>query len=142
MVAPSDLYEFDTPYVKVLADPLTQCLSIRWKNYAPSGTYRSMLDTAVDLIRERGLRYFLSDQRRRGAILHADEVWLAMDWVPRMARTGLERAAIVQSADVFNSVAIDRVVGTVQPGIVFPIRLFNTPEEAEAWLYSPADVTS
>ena len=94
---------------------------------------------AIDLIEQHRLRYFLTDQRRRGAILHTDETWLAMDWAPRMARSGLERAAIVQSPDMFNSTAIDRVVGTVRPTIPFPVRFFTTTDEAEAWLYDTAD---
>jgi hypothetical protein len=105
--------ERDAPYVNVLVEPHEQVITIRWKNYAPSGTYRATLDLAVDLINEHQLRYFLTDQRRRGAILHEDEVWLTTDWAPRMARAGLERAAIVQSPD-----------------------FFKTMEEARAWLMS------
>ena len=132
--------EHDAPYVNVLTDPGRGSITVRWKNYAPSGTYRATLDLAVELINKHRLRYFLTDQRRRGAILHDDEVWLATDWSPRMARTALERAAIVQSADFFNHSVIDRVVRAVLPVIPFPIKYFKTLEEAEAWIHSPSDV--
>ena len=78
----------DAPYVTVVADPAQGIITIQWKNYAPSGTYRSTLNMAVELIERHSLRYFLTDQRRRGAILHEDEVWLISDWAPRMARAG------------------------------------------------------
>ncbi len=133
-------FEHDAPYVNVITDPVRGSIVIRWKNYAPSGTYRTTLDLAVELINKHRLRYFLTDQRRRGAILHDDEMWLATDWSPRMARTGLERAAIVQSADFFNYTVIDRVVRTVLPAIPFPIKYFKTMEEAEEWIYSANDV--
>ena len=76
------------------------------------------------------------------AILHTDEHWLATDWSPRMARTTLQRAAIVQSADFFNHTVIDRVVRTVLPVIPFPIKYFASLEEAEAWLHSASEVTA
>lgn len=126
--------EHDAPYVHVLVEPGDGIITIRWKNYAPSGTYRATLNMAVDLILEHRLRYFLTDQRRRGAILHDDEVWLASDWAPRMAKAGLERAAIVQSPDFFNRTAIARVVETVLPTIPYPIMNFQAMEEARAWL--------
>ncbi|HMC98418.1 MAG TPA: hypothetical protein VKG92_12230 [Flavobacteriales bacterium] len=133
--------EHDAPYVNVLAEPARGIITIRWKNYAPSGTYRATLDHAVDLIREHKLRYFLTDQRRRGAILHDDELWLVTDWCPRMAQAGLERAAIVQSADFFNRASIDRVVKTVLPTVSYPIMNFKTLEEAEHWLTNTEEVT-
>ncbi len=132
--------EHDAPYVNVLAEPARGIITIRWKNYAPSGTYRATLNLAVDLIMEHHLRYFLTDQRRRGAILHDDEVWLVTDWAPRMAKAGLERAAIVQSPDFFNRTTIDRVVQTVMPNVPYPIMNFMMIEEAEAWLMSATEV--
>ena len=126
--------EQDAPYVNVRVEPTDRIITIRWKNYAPSGTYRATLNMAVDLILEYRLRYFLTDQRRRGAILHEDEVWLVTDWAPRMARAGLVRSAIVQSPDFFNRTTIERVVKTVLPSVPCPIMNFQSMEEARAWL--------
>ncbi|MEO8589675.1 MAG: hypothetical protein ABI432_09920 [Flavobacteriales bacterium] len=134
MEAQDGTIERDAPYVNVLAKPEQGIITIRWKNYAPSGTYRATLDLAVELIEKHRLRYFLTDQRRRGAILHDDEVWLITDWAPRMARAGLQRAAIVQSPDFFNRTTIERVVQTVLPSVPYPIMNFQTMEEAERWL--------
>lgn len=128
--------EHDAPYVHVLTEIAEGIITVRWKNYAPSGTYRATLNMAVDLINEHELRYFLTDQRRRGAILHEDEIWLVNDWAPRMAKAGLVRAAIVQSPDFFNRTTIDRVVQTVSPSVPYPIRNFKAMEEARAWLMS------
>lgn len=129
-----DVIEHDAPYVHVLAEPDSGIVTIRWKNYAPSGTYRSTLNLAVDLIIAHKLRYFLTDQRRRGAILHDDEIWLMQDWAPRMAATGLARAAIVMSPDFFNRTTIERVAEAVKPKTPYPIMYFKEMEEARAWL--------
>lgn len=126
--------EHDAPYVNVFTEPTNGIITIRWKNYAPSGTYRATLNLAVDLIQQHGLRYFLTDQRRRGAILHDDEVWLMSDWAPRMARAGLLRAAVVQSEDFFNRTTVDRFVQTVLPTIDYPIMNFHNMEDARTWL--------
>ncbi len=140
MEPPTGTIEHDAPYVNVTADPARRVIIIRWKNYAPSGTYRATLDLAVQLIEEHKLRYFLTDQRRRGAILHEDEIWLITDWAPRMAMAGLERAAIVQSPDFFNRTTIERVIQTVLPSVPYPIMNFRTLEEAEHWLMSGEEV--
>lgn len=128
------MIERDAPYVNIRVEPTDRIIIVRWKNYAPSGTYRATLNLAVELILEHQLRFFLTDQRRRGAILHDDEVWLATDWAPRMATAGLERSAIVQSPDFFNHTVIDRVVQTVLPSVPYPILNFQNMEDARAWL--------
>ena len=141
-LATMDQTEHDTPYVNVKAELDHSILSVRWKNYAPSGTYRVTLNLAVEWIERFSLRCFMTDQRRRGAILHDDEVWLVSDWAPRMAMAGLQRAAIVQSPDFFNRTTIDRVVKTVLPSVPYPIMNFMTPEDAREWLLSGKEVVA
>lgn len=136
----NSLIQHDAPYVRVTADPAEGIIIIQWKNYAPSGTYRATLDLAVELILRHKLRYFLTDQRRRGAILHEDEVWLVNDWAPRMAKAGLERAAVVQSADFFNRTTVERFVRTILPTVSYPIVNFQTMEEAELWLKAGEEI--
>jgi hypothetical protein len=129
--------QHDTPYVHLSADPQEGMLLVRWKNYAPSGTYRATLDLAVEWMQRFNLRSFLTDQRRRGVILREDQLWLAEDWTPRMLATGMRRAAIVQSKDFFNRQALDHLVDRMQPGLLVPVRFFRTVEEAMAWLTEP-----
>ena len=107
---------------------------LQWKKDAPSGTYRAAHDLAVELILEHKLRFFLTDQRRRGAIEHEDEVWLVNDRAPRMAKAGLERAAVVQGPDLFNRITVERSVRTGLPTVPYPIVNFRTMGEAELWL--------
>ena len=133
-------YLQDAPYVNISADPANGLLSVTWKNFAPSGTYRCTLDLAVQWISDLDLSYFLTDQRRRGAILHDDELWLIQNWCPRMGRTCLKRAAIVQSPDFFNRSTLERVVESVQSTVPFPIRFFRNPEEALHWLMTGEDL--
>jgi hypothetical protein len=136
----ADRFIEDAPYVNVTADLGTSLCQVTWKNYAPSGTYRRMLDLAVNWIQDHGLHYFLTDQRRRGVIQYEDEAWLLSDWCPRMARTRLQRAAIIQSPDFFNRSTIERVVSAVQATAPFPIRFFRSYEEAQHWLLTGEDL--
>lgn len=133
-------YVQDAPYVNVSADPENGLLSVTWKNFAPSGTYRCTLDLAVQWITDLKLSYFLTDQRQRGAILHDDELWLLQSWCPRMSRTTLKRAAIIQSADFFNRSTLERVVAAVQGNVPFPIRFFRSPDKAQHWLMTGEDL--
>ncbi len=135
-----DKLEHDAPYVNVQADPTTGLITIRWKNYAASGTYRATLNLAVEWIHRHKLKYFLTDQRRRGPILHEDELWLVNDWAPRMAKAGLERAAVIQSLDFFNRATVNRFMRTVLPTVSYPIGNFQTMEEAVHWLTTGEEV--
>ncbi|HRH39072.1 MAG TPA: hypothetical protein PK760_12035 [Flavobacteriales bacterium] len=134
------IVQHDTPYVNVTADLDDSILMVRWKNYAPSGTYRVTLDLAVEWIGKYGLKAFLTDQRRRGAIMHEDEMWLVQDWAPRMAKAGLRRAAVVQSADFFNRTSVERMVKAVVPTIPYIISNFQTMEAAREWLMTAGEL--
>ena len=124
----------DDPYVRLSMDLDRSIVRVEWKRYPPTEIYRNTLERALHLIRDRALQFFLTDQRRRGAILREDERWLLDDWSPRMAGAGLRGAAIVQSADFFNMTAIDRMVARVVETTPYPIAFFKDIEAATEWL--------
>jgi hypothetical protein len=124
----------DTPHVTMSADVADGTLIIRWKSYAPSGSYREILNLAVEWMQKYHLHSFLTDQRSRGPILHVDEQWVIQEWVPHMVAAGLQRAAVVQSPDFFNAQAVERVVKNALPMVPMPIMNFPTLEEAMAWM--------
>jgi hypothetical protein len=128
------MMEWEDGFVRIQADRKAGLMVVQWKAFPPSAHYRTMLDKVVDLIREHRLRYFLTDQRWRGPILHEDERWLLDDWTPRFAALGVERAAVVQSEDYFNRVAVERFVEQALPRVSCEVRYFHTPKEAEDWI--------
>ena len=128
------MIEWEDPFVRIKADRKAGLLVVQWKAFPPSAHYRTMLDKALDLMREHKLRYFLTDQRLRGPILHDDERWLLDDWTPRFNALDVQRAGVVQSEDYFNRIAVERFVGQAIPKVSTVVKFFRTMEDAEGWL--------
>lgn len=122
--------------VLVRVYPEHRLISLQWMGYAPSAEFRSILELALLNVRCFGVRRWLADLRRMNAILRQDEQWSVADWFPRLADAGLERMAIVESADYFNQTSVERIVDAASPEMPFPVTYHATIEEAERWLLS------
>jgi hypothetical protein len=81
-----------------------------------------------------GVKRWLADLRQMNAILRQDEQWSIGDWFPRLASAGLQRMAILASADYFNQTSVDRIVGSAALEMPFPVTYHPDPVAAEAWL--------
>ncbi len=130
----------DRPYVNIVADDATRTITLRWTDYSPSKEYREALDLACTAVKERGVRLWLADLRRMGAILQDDEKWTVSDWFPRMAKAGLKRMAILTSTDYFNQMSVDRIMEDSAPVIGFDVAYFDDEHQARKWLLDKAEV--
>jgi hypothetical protein len=122
------------PHVTVQADIAEGSISLAWNGFVPSGAYRRILDDALINVCLHKLRSWASDFRYMNAILRQDERWTAEHWFPRVAAAGLQRMAIVMSDDLFNRMAMERVMAEVTPQLPFAVAYFDDPEQARAWL--------
>lgn len=111
-------------------------ISLQWTGYAPSTEFRSILELALLNVRRYGVRCWLADLRQMNAILRQDEQWSVADWFPRLAEAGLERMAIVASADYFNQTSVERIVDAASQGMPFPVTYHASVEAAERWLFA------
>lgn len=124
----------DDAYVLVQVHPDRQMITLQWTGYAPSPEFRSILELALFNVRRFGVRRWLADLRQMNAILRQDEQWSVADWFPRLAEAGLERMAILASADYFNQTSVERIVDAASLEMPFPVTYHATLEEAERWL--------
>jgi hypothetical protein len=114
--------------------PLQKLLRLTWKGNASGEHYRSVLLMVLDLVTRQGLRLWLSDGRLLGAISENDEAWTKLEFTPQVMAAGLQRIAIVNSADDVNLAAVDRMVNATPPEAPYQVAFFQDPSIAQLWL--------
>lgn len=105
-----------------------------WKRPIIGRDYRNVLMRLLEVVRERGLRLWLSDGRKAGPILYDDQVWTMTEYTPLVLQAGLERIAIVNSEDGLNLLAVDRMVNATPAEAPYEIAFFQDPSIAQLWL--------
>jgi len=109
-----------------------------WKRPVVGDAYRGLLMRLLDAVRNDGLQLWLSDGRKAGPILQADQVWTMTEFTPLVLAAGLERIAIVNSEDGLNLIAVDRLVNATPPEATYDVAFFEDPAIAQLWLMDPA----
>ncbi|MCB9169761.1 MAG: hypothetical protein H6594_05340 [Flavobacteriales bacterium] len=125
---------YDEVYLRIHYDAARSLVRLAWQGYVPSETYREALDTALEFVLRNKVHLWLADLRGMSAILRDDELWTNTDWFPRLARTKLQRMAILPSLDFFNQMSVRRIMDGTTGVIEFPVGYFADPEEALDWL--------
>ncbi len=121
-------------YVLVSVNTERKLISLKWKGYAPSPQFRSILEDALSNVRLHRVQGWLADLREMNAILRQDEQWTVNDWFPRLAMAGLKRMAILVSSDYFNQMSVDRIMDAATPEMPFAVANFDDPVAALDWL--------
>ena len=121
-------------YITVQVDKGDRMIVLRWTGYAPSGTYRGILEDARMNVGLHNVERWLADLRGMNAILRQDKQWTVSDWFPRLAKSGLKRMAILMSTDYFNHMSVDRIMQAATPEMPFAVAYFDDEEGARAWL--------
>jgi len=88
----------------------------------------------MDVVEREGLRYWLTDGRKAGAIPEEDQAWTMREFTPQVMQAGIERIAIVGSEDPGNAEAVDRFVTATPADAPYAVRFFEDPSIAMLWL--------
>jgi hypothetical protein len=118
--------------------PTQQLVRLTWKEAMPGPKYRETLLRLLEIVRAHGLKHWLSDGRRMGPILFADQAWTMSAYVPLLVQAGMARIAIVSSEDVLNQIAVDRMVNATPADVPYTIAFFQDPSIAQLWLMDKA----
>lgn len=119
--------------------PERHLVRLTWKAPVPGDRYRAVLLRMMEAVERDGLTNWLSDGRRMGPILFADQAWTMEEFVPRLVAAGMKRIAIVSSEDVLNQIAVDRMVSATPADVPYAIAFFQDPSIAQLWLMDKSD---
>jgi len=95
--------------------------------------WQDLLLTGTEYIEKHGCRRWLSDNRKLGSHSQETEQWINGVWLPRTIDAGWNTWALVRLAGSLTQLQYSRfVLSFAEMGVT--ARVFETPEEAEAWL--------
>lgn len=118
--------------------PDQRLVRLVWKRPVAGEAYRMLLMRLMDTVRKEGLKLWLSDGRKAGPILQADQLWTMTEFTPQVVAAGLERIAIVNSKDGLNLIAVDKLVNATPPEAPYEVAFFEDPAIAQLWLMDPS----
>jgi len=125
---------FTSDVVDIFHDTDNHYVHIQWKRFADSNQFRKALEFGYDQVVEHNMTGWLGNLKHMESILPVDEEWAANVWIPKLAKTGVAKMAIVTSLDFFNNVAVKRIMQTADPVINFETRYFVDLQDARDWL--------
>lgn len=126
--------EHEDDDARIEVNPGFHLARLTWKAPVPGPRYRAVLLRLMEVVERNGLTNWLSDGRRMGPILYADQAWTMQELVPKLVSVGMKRIAIVSSEDVLNQIAVDRMVGATPADVPYAIAFFEDPSIAQLWL--------
>lgn len=96
--------------------PSAARLVVRWHGFANSRQLRQLLNRGLELYQQYAARFpdlgWLSDTRRFGAMLPADQHWAATDWNARAWAAGIRHLVYVQPETIFGQIALQQYART------------------------------
>ena len=126
--------EHEDEDARIEVNPGLHLVRLTWKAPVPGQRYRAVLLRLMAAVERHRLSNWLSDGRRMGPILYADQAWTMEELVPKLVAVGMERIAIVSSEDALNQIAVDRMVSATPADVPYTIAFFEDPSIAQLWL--------
>ncbi len=123
------------PYGEVFFDATMNVTGIRWHRQVNTQEYRTVLNSALDFMKEHKSPNWLLDLSKRGEISSEDQLWVLTDVLPSTFKLGLKRLAIV-SEEELNESAHQFREKNMQTFEKYGIKVsvFKSSYEAELWL--------
>jgi hypothetical protein len=106
-----------------------------WDGYATSDQFKEGTETMLNILIENRASKVLADIKDMTIIAMEDQKWLEASFLPRAIRFGFKACAIVRPLSYFNKVAVETISFKVDKEKLL-INIFDTAEEARAWLNS------
>ncbi len=126
---------FERPYVTIEYIPEDKLSLTTWKGFANSDQYREAVNAGIDLLRKHDVLLAVSDNTNMKAIRPADQDWVNEVALPEALKISkITRSATVVSTDIFNRMAMDRMLSRIESPLPLEYEFFDNIEDAMAWV--------
>lgn len=103
------------------------------KKYVFGTELQKMFLKGSDVMKEKGAKKWLSDDRKNNALTQKDTEWVTTVWFPKTVENGWKYWAIVQPEKLIGQMNVQKFAETyAAKGIV--AKIFSDPDEAMKWL--------
>lgn len=126
-----------TPVYHIYYDATHGHVRMNWNGYATSVQFREGTEYMLKVLVENGAHNVLADIQNMVLIGEEDQNYVKFNFLPRAIERGFRAIALVRPSNYFNALAVESISYRVQQTSV-QIRIFESLEEAQAWLQSLA----
>ncbi len=132
-----ELY-YDEPWCKIYYLNDLDCVYLDWHGFAEDDQFQEACYASLDLLKEKKLSKMIADNTDARVVSIANQDWLNEVWFPKAYKEGYRASAIVVSKDLFNEVAVKKIVSEMDGGL-FTVHFFQNLEAAKDWLREITD---
>jgi hypothetical protein len=116
--------------------PDVPCVYIKWIGLPDSAEFQKGCDSALDLLKRKGVTKIITDSSEASVFSLSDQKWLNEVWLPRAEKAGYRySAAVVGNNDAFIKFAVKNI-SAKRDATKFKSNIFSTIDEAKNWLRS------
>ncbi|MCX2741103.1 STAS/SEC14 domain-containing protein [Pontibacter anaerobius] len=122
------------PKLMIYTEPEHQLMVVQANGEVPSATYRSGLQLATDEAIEKGLQYWLVNNKAGGIITPADQNWANEVIAPLLAhKSRIRKMALIEPEDVVSHLILESMMDSARSIFPFEMQFFGKVEDAYEW---------
>ncbi|MBL7928849.1 MAG: hypothetical protein JNL47_05165 [Bacteroidia bacterium] len=125
---------FDKEFLLISHEKENRLIHLRWKRFATTEEFREGLNAGLKFVMEFKIERWLANLKNMSVIKDADRSWTNEEWFPQLYKTNLKKMAIVHSQDVFNNLAVSKIMSEAKAERFFTVAYFHDVDEARHWL--------
>ncbi len=119
-----------------------QVMLLTWNGFQNHAALTEAMNTAYDLIREKGLRFWISDHRNLGVLSKENQAWISEQFVPRLlSTTKVRNVGIIIGEKLFTNTSMNSVEKAANEADL-PVQNFPNLEQTLAWFEQSKPVAS
>jgi hypothetical protein len=130
-----DVYFYRAGVAKVTWDSTESMVLVDWEGWADEAEFAALLEAGVQALIDHGGSRWLADCRRERVLSTASSARADAEWLPRAARVGLKRFAVVLPASGLAASNLKARESTLKTRL--EVGYFATVAEAKEWLARP-----
>lgn len=127
----------DNEFATLWYDPAAKIISHQIKKFIPTPQLKELLNKGNDVMKTKGAKKWLSDDRNNGALPQDAQEWSAQDWFPRMVKAGWKFWALLVPGTTVGQLSIKRRAEEYSKAGV-TTQVFSDAEAAQKWLEAQA----
>lgn len=125
---------FDKDFLLITHEKENSLIHLRWKRFATTEEFREGLNAGLKFVMEHKIERWLGNLKDMSVIKESDRIWTNEDWFPQLYKSKLKKMAIVHSQDVFNKLAVSKIMADARAERYFTVAYFHDTGEAHHWL--------
>lgn len=121
------------PSVELVFDEASGIFVTHWLGYSATSDHRNALVSALDIAGPLKPSAWIGDHREMRIVSPENQRWTTDEFWPRFRRLGHRSLATVVGRDLFNKLAVDRIMLKATPTSPWETQHFDSLEAALTW---------